>query len=200
MTDSILMNNGCHLPGTEDTNGWETVSSENIFSSRWVSVDKDKVKLPNGVIIDDYYKITVSDAAAVIAITDKNEIILKSEYRYCYNRKLIDLPSGIFEPGETDSLEVAKRELLEETGYTSDDWTYWGSTLENSAKLTNNVHLYLAKNCKKVSSQHLDSTEEIDVIIMPIQRATDMVMDGKIACNTTAHGILRVARMLEDQN
>lgn len=164
--------------------------------SRWVGVTKEKVELSNGEVIDDFYKIRVSDASAAVALTDDGRIVLKSEYRYCYNEELNELPSGVFEPGEKDPLIVAKRELQEETGYKSDDWSYLGPTIENSAKLTNTIHLFLARNCKKNGEQHLDKTEEIVVLLLPMEEAVQMVMDGKIPCNCTAHGILRAARMM----
>ena len=123
-------------------------------------------------------------------------IILKKEYRYFYDRDLIEVPAGTFEEGETDGLSVAKRELLEETGYISEDWKYLGATVESSAKLTNYMHIYFANHCRKVSGQHLDATEELDVLLVPLGQAVDMVMDNEICCNSSAHGILRVARML----
>ena len=91
---------------------------------------------------------------------------------------------------------VAKRELLEETGYISEDWKYLGATVESSAKLTNYMHIYFANHCRKVSGQHLDATEELDVLLVPLGQAVEMVMDNEICCNSSAHGILRVARML----
>lgn len=155
---------------------------------------KERVQLPNGLIIDDFYKVRVSDAAAVVALTEDNQIILKREFRYCYGKELIELPSGIFEAYESDPLVVAKRELSEETGYASDDWTYLGGMIENSAKLTNTIHLFLARNCREVTEQHLDRTEEITVIRMQLKEAVEMVMDNRICCSCTAQGVLKVAR------
>lgn len=101
---------------------------------------KDSVDLPNGQHIDDFYAISLNDAAAIVALDDAGNIVLKKEYRYCLDRDLIEVPAGGFERGE-DGLAVAKRELLEETGYVSDDWQYIGATVESSAKLTNYMHL-----------------------------------------------------------
>lgn len=99
---------------------WKTTNSETLVDTRWVKVRKDSVDLPNGQYIDDFYAITINDASAIVAIDDAGNIILKKEYRYCFDRELIEIPAGGFEKGE-DALDVAKRELLEETGYVSDD-------------------------------------------------------------------------------
>lgn len=96
-----------------------------------------------------------------------------------------------------DSLTVAKRELLEETGYISEDWTYLGATIESSAKLTNYIHIYFARDCRKVAEQSLDSTEEMEVMAIPFGEAVDMVMSNQICCNSSARGILMAARILQ---
>ena len=67
---------------------------------------------------------------------------------------------------------------------------------ESSAKLTNYMHIYFANHCKKVSEQHLDVTEELDVIVVPFEQAIEMVMSNEICCNSSAYGILKVARIL----
>lgn len=175
---------------------WKTKKTEKLIGSRWVTVHRDEVELPNGQTIEDFYTITINDAAAIVALDDGGNLLLKKEYRYCCGRDLIEVPAGTFEEGETDGLSVAKRELLEETGYISDDWQYLGATVESSAKLTNHMHIYFANHCRRVSGQHLDDTEELDVLLMPLGQAVDMVMNNEICCNSSAHGILRVARML----
>lgn len=175
---------------------WKTDRSEILLDTEWVKVCRDSVRLPNGQEIDDFYTVTIRDAAAIVALDEAGNLILKNEYRYCYGRSLIEVPAGTFEADETDGLAVAKRELLEETGYVSDEWQYLGATVESSAKLTNYMHIYFANHCRKVSGQHLDATEELDVLVVPLKQAVDMVMDNEICCNSSAHGILKVARLL----
>lgn len=175
---------------------WKTEASEKLLDTRWVKVRRDQVTLPGGMRIDDFYAITIADAAAVVAIDEAGQIILKKEYRYCYDRELIEIPAGTFEVGETDSLAVAQRELLEETGYASEEWEYIGSTVESSSKLTNHMHLYFANHCRRVSGQHLDPTENLDVLVIPLEKAVEMVMRNEICCNSSAHGILWAARKL----
>ena len=175
---------------------WKTDRSESLIDTRWVKVRRDAVELPNGQRIDDFYAITICDAAAIVALDDAGNVILKREYRYCYDRDLIEVPAGGFEPGEADGLSVAKRELLEETGYVSDEWQYLGATVESAAKLTNHIHIYFANHCRKVSEQHLDATEALEVFLVPLEQAVNMVMENEICCNSSAHGILKVARQL----
>ena len=176
---------------------WKTEKSETLLDTSWVKVRRDSVRLPNGATIDDFYAVTIRDASAIVALDEGGNLILKREYRYCYDRELLEIPAGAFNDGETDPLAVARRELLEETGYVSDDWDYFGPTVESSAKMTNFMHIFLARNCRKVAPQQLDETEELTVELVPLERAVDMVMRGEICCNSSAHGILRAARMVD---
>lgn len=175
---------------------WKTEKSELVLDTPWVRVRKDTVSLPNGKRMEDFYAVTIRDAAAIVALDEEGNVLLKREYRHCYGRELIEIPAGAFEPGETDALAVAKRELLEETGYVSERWQYLGSTIDSSAKLTNYMHLFLAANCRRVSGQHLDATEILTVEAVPLKKAVDMVMTNEICCNSSANGILRAAQLL----
>ena len=174
---------------------WKRLDSTRVLDQEYVKVDKDHVLLGNGVEVEDFYKVTIKDAAIIVAVTEDGNLLLKNEYRYCYERELLELPAGCFEEGEKP-LEVAKRELREETGYESDRWTYLGATVESSAKLTNMMHIFLAEDCRKVCGQHLDTTEELEVLPVLFEKAVAMVMNNEICCNSSAHGILKAARML----
>ncbi len=175
---------------------WRTIKSDTVIEDYHVTVKKNAVQLPDGALINDFYTVTIPDAAMVAAITPEGKILLKTEFRYAVGEDVIECPAGMFEKDENDPLTVAKRELLEETGYTSDSWTYLGSTLESTSKLTNRMHLFLAKDCVQTCGQHLDANEHLTVTEVYLDTAVGMVMNGSINANSTAHLILKVARML----
>ena len=176
-----------------ENNTWHVIESESILSTYHVSINKDKVQLPDGAVIDDFYTVTIPDAALIVALTSDGKVLLKSEYRYACKEEAIECPAGMVNPGEKPA-DTARRELLEETGYESNDWTYLGPTWESTSKLTNTMHLFLAKNCTRVSNQKLDENERIDVMCIPFEEAVDWVMQGKINANSTAHALLKVER------
>lgn len=174
---------------------WKTIKTETLVDDYHVRVKKNSVELPDGAVIDDFYTVTIPDAAMVAAITTDRKILLKSEYRYACESKVIECPAGMFDENESDPLTVGKRELLEETGYSSDNWTYFGPTWESTSKLTNRMHLFLTRDAIPSGTQHLDPNEHLDVIQVSLEAAVDMVMSGRINANSTAHLILKVARI-----
>jgi len=174
---------------------WKTLTSQRLIDDFHVKVNKNQVELPDGAIIDDFYTVEIPDAAMICAITAEGEVLLKKEYRYACQEDVIECPAGMFDAEESDPLAVAKRELLEETGYVSEDWTYFGPTWESTAKLTNRMHLFMARDCRKVSEQHLDENEHLEVLKVPLAEAVEMVMRGEINANSSAHLILKVDRL-----
>ena len=170
-----------------------------MVDTDWIKVRKDSVKLPSGHIIDDYYVVEKNDVALVVALDEDNRVILKSEYRYPIDSMLIEIPGGVIEE-DGDPLEAAKRELLEETGYNSDQWEYLGVFYDHPTRDINNLHLFLAKNVSKVSEQSLDEAEDISFSFTPIAKAVQMVMDNEIKVSGSAIAILKVFHLMSKQN
>ena len=179
---------------------WDILKTKELISNRYISLYKDKVRLPDGMIVEDFYRVTVPNSSAIVALTDEMNIVLIRQYRYCYGKELIELPSGVFEDNEYDPLDVARRELLEETGYSSENWTYLGATIENAAKMTNYAHMFMATGCVKKRKQELDVTENIDVVVIPFEEAIAKVMKGEIMCSGPAYAILKAERLMKERN
>ena len=177
---------------------WKVKNSETVLDTPFVSVTKHEALLPDGNVIPDFYTVTIPDAALIVAITKDQRILLKREYRIACQSDVIECPAGMVEKGE-QPLETAKRELLEETGFVSDHWIYLGPTWESTSKLTNRMHLFLAKGAVKTGSQHLDANEHLSVLAVSLEEAVDMVMNGTIHANSTVHLILRAAKLLEKE-
>lgn len=176
---------------------WKLLERQECLNTKWLKVVKDIVELPTGGIVDDFYTVELCDAVLIIALDSNNNIILKKEYRHSIGETLIELPAGTFESGEIDALAVAKRELLEETGYKSDEWTFLGTTIENPAKCSNRLHIFVAKNVVKVAAQKLDDTEDIIFTLVPLNQAVEMCMNNEIVVNSSVNGIMRIARILQ---
>lgn len=174
---------------------WDNLEKKYLVDSEYLKVRQDKVKLPNGVIIDDYFVIEKKNVSLIVAIDENRNLIVKDEYRYPIDRHLIELPGGTFDLGETDPLGVAKRELLEETGYSSDEWELLFSNYDYPTKDVNQVHIFLAKNVTCISQQHLDQGEDIKFTMVPLEKAVSMCMDNTICVNGTIAAILKTARI-----
>jgi 8-oxo-dGTP pyrophosphatase MutT (NUDIX family) len=159
---------------------WLTLDSCFVLDNRWCRVRQDKVQLPNGTVIDNYFVNVRPDIALIFPITIEQEIVFVRQYRHGVQKILLELPAGTFNPELEDGLSAAKRELLEETGYTASKFTQIASLYDNPVKDTNQIHLFLAQNASIVGKQILDITEEIEVVLVPIAEVKSKITQGEI--------------------
>lgn len=127
-----------------------------VFKGKIFEVWQWEQKLFDGTTAT-FERLKRPDTAMVVAtVGDK---ILLQEEQQPDSKPFLSIPGGRCDDGE-DSLESAKRELLEETGYVSDDWQLM---LEESpvSKMQWTVYIYVARNCKKVQAPELDAGEKI---------------------------------------
>lgn len=164
---------------------WKTLKSKMILDHYWCKVRQDEIKLPNGEIIDDYFVSIKPDVAMVLPITSSKEIIFVRQYRHAVGEFFLELPAGNFDPTKESAEVAAIRELTEETGYISQESRKIATLYDKPSKDTNQIHLFLAENVSKVGDQQLDITEEIEVVLIPIESVLDKIIQGEICVTVT---------------
>lgn len=168
---------------------WRTLSSKMVINHQWCKVRQDKIQLPNGIIIDDYFLTIRPEVALVLPITNNQELILVRQYRHGAGKILLELPAGTFNPDEEEPQAAAIRELQEETGYIAEQVTPLSILYDNPVKDTNKIHLFIAENVTKAGVQELDVTEEIDVVLIPIEAVREKLANREICVAGTVAAI-----------
>jgi len=138
---------------------------------------EDTCELPNGNLLDAFV-LEFRPWVNVLALTKNNEAVLIKQYRHGVQKVLWEIPGGIVEEGET-SLEGAKRELLEETGYASSDVVQVGKFYPNPAIQTNTLHCFLALGAEVVGKQELDDAEDIEVQLVAFDELIEIAKRGE---------------------
>lgn len=159
---------------------WTTLRSELVVDHRWYQLRRDHVQLPTGQELDDYFVSVRANVALVFALTADQQVVLVRQYKHGIGEILIELPGGVLDEGETSPLAAARRELLEETGYASDDIEQLAEVSDNPTKDTNRIYFFLARNARRVAAQHLDETENIEVLKVPLTDIESMIFSGQI--------------------
>lgn len=163
----------------ENNSKWEVLDREYLIKRPWLTARRDKVKLPDGRIIDEYYVLEYPDWVNVIAITKDGEFIMEKQYRHALEVNSIELPCGVMEKGE-NPMEAAQRELLEETGYAGGKWSKLMTIAPNPSTMSNLTHCFLAVGVEKISDQSLDATEDLTVHLMKKDDVRSLLENGQI--------------------
>lgn len=165
---------------------WKRISSEMALDEKWFRVRKDVVKLPNGTILDDYFIWLSGDVSMIVPVTKDNKFVLVKEYKYGANEKVIGFPAGFVDRNEKPE-EAAKRELAEETGYSSNDFELLLKAYSSPTKSNGNLYIYLAKNAIENKKKKMDISEDIEVLKLSFKKVYDLVMNGDVQdCNSVA--------------
>ena len=135
--------------------------------------------MPKGVELDDFYILEYPDWINVIAITEKGDFVLERQYRHGTQTVEYEICAGVIEEGE-EPMIAAQRELYEETGFGGGEWSLYCVTAPNPAAMTNRNYTFLANGVRQISSQHLERTEDIDVIVVSREEVKQILKDGKM--------------------
>lgn len=144
----------------EPIESWELISSTHAFRDEWLGLRSDRVRLPDGSILDPFHVVEIADSVNVIALSETGHILLVEQYRHVIARRTIEIPAGHVDEGEAPA-DAARRELLEETGYGEGQWHHLGSLFPYGSRLANRVHSFFALDVRKLAEPKLDSSENV---------------------------------------
>ncbi|MCX5751174.1 MAG: NUDIX hydrolase [Candidatus Saganbacteria bacterium] len=165
------------------------IKTKYIYKGRIINLRCDEVKMPNGKVAGREV-IEHRGAVAVVALTEKKEVLLVKQYRHPTRRELWEIPAGIPEKGE-NGIAAAKRELEEETGFKAQKvkelcWAYASPGYSSEI-----IKYYFAEGLAK-TAQDLDEDELVVAHAFHFSKVLSMIKTGKIKDNKTILAILFV--------
>jgi ADP-ribose pyrophosphatase len=172
-------------------------SSKTVFKGRVFCVTRDRVTEPNGISAIREV-IRHSGSVVVLAIDESGpepRVLLERQYRYAAQAYMLELPAGRIDPGESPLL-AGKRELLEETGYTAKRWTKALYFYPSPGFLEETMTVYLARELRAGTAQP-EADEFIEHELVPLSRALEWVMNGKIRDGKTISSVLWLTQKLQ---
>jgi len=164
--------------GTKDPMEWEVLGTEYLFREPWLTARRDRVKLPTGVVMDNFYVLEYPEFCNVIAITKDGKFVMERQYRHAQRLTAYEIPAGCVEEGE-DAMKAAQRELYEETGYTGGEWRPFMTISPNAGACTNRSHTFLAVGVEQTDRQHLEQTEDIKIVLFTEQEVLEMLRNDE---------------------
>lgn len=179
----ISSDNEDTLPGGNlDETGLE---SRVMHKGLFFDVYRDKVRLPDNEISQREY-IRHPGAVVILPMLDDGRYLMERQFRYPLNRVFLEFPAGKIDAGE-DPFDTAKRELMEETGYTARDWQYL-CTVHNAIGYSDEaLTIYLARGLEP-GKDRPDEEEFIETFPATLPQLLSWVKDGQITDAKTIIG------------
>ncbi len=162
---------------------WTRLASKTLVDRWWMTLREDRVRLPDGPVLEEYHVAEYPDWTCALALTDDGQAVLVEQYRYGIDRVILELPAGAVDPGEDPAASV-RRELREETGYEAREWVRLGRLAVEPGRHTNYGHAFVALGCRAVAAPDLEESEDLRVRLVPAASLPGLVEAGRVA-----HGI-----------
>lgn len=175
---------------SRDPLAWEEISTEHIIKDEWIDFRRSCWRFPDGSEFEPFYSYSRRDYVVIVASDTEGNYLCVRQFRQGIRQVTTEFPAGGIERKDgreygspqdllaENALEAAKRELLEETGYESEEWTHLLTVPSNATIADNYAYLFRAENCRRVGGQDLDETEFLNVIQLPAQEIERLIAEG----------------------
>ena len=158
---------------------WQVLSDTPLVDQRWLQVREQRVRLANGHEIDRFHLIHSPQWASVVCLTKDRHVVLVRQYRHGFGAASLELPAGVMEPSE-EPIDAARRELREETGFEAPHLERLLEVAPEPARNSTRAHFFFARDAERVGELALDSSEELEVLLVPVSEVLELIDDGHI--------------------
>lgn len=163
---------------------WPVVETADLHRDDWiVALRADMVTTPSGG--EPFRRLVMEHpgAAVVLAVDDDERVVCVSQYRHPARRRFVELPAGLCDGDGEDPLDVARRELREETLLAAGEWTHLTSAYSSPGISAELIHYYLARGLRDVDRGDFELVHEeadMEVFRVPFADLLAAVLDGRI--------------------
>ena len=171
-------------------------SRTTIHRGKVFELIRENVTLENGTTTDMEF-IEHPGAAAIVPFLTDNRIVMLKQYRHALKKYIWEIPAGTLDSRE-DLISCARRELVEETGYSAGQWHRLGEITPVPGYSNERIHIFLARELQP-AVQNLDADEVIEVQKVDFRKALEMTGSGEIQDAKSIAGLLMASTWLENK-
>lgn len=166
-----------------------SLDRETVFTTPWFQVLAERARGGG----QPHYVIQGADFVVIVAVTPQDQILLVRQFRVAVAAVTLELPAGHIDPGEMPE-QAARRELLEETGYTADTFKLLATLSPSVARFTNHMWCFLAADARPAAGA--EAQREADVELVLYDRGVRELIEDKSfysapSCATLLYAVLQ---------
>jgi 8-oxo-dGTP pyrophosphatase MutT (NUDIX family) len=156
---------------------WKRIQSKQIADCRVFKVREDFAE--SGEKESSFFVIENPNWVNVIALTERHEVVLIEQFRHGIEEIILEIPGGIIDENESPET-AARRELLEETGFSAEHFMLLGKSHPNPAIQNNTIYHFLAVDAQKTEEVKFDEHESVVTKMVHLNNIPDLIRNGKI--------------------
>jgi 8-oxo-dGDP phosphatase len=171
----------------------QIVEGATVFEGKVFDVNRETARFAGGTMVREYS--VHHGAVAVLAIDDRERVLLINQYRHPVRSRLWEIPAGLLDVEGEDPLAAAKRELAEETDLVADDWSEPIGFFTSPGQSDEHVTLFEARGLRDAPSVHARTDEESEIVLrwVTLDEALEAAFAGRIG-----NAILLIALLAAD--
>ncbi|HYA35432.1 MAG TPA: NUDIX hydrolase [Candidatus Binataceae bacterium] len=158
---------------------WRTIGSSPVYKTPIFDLHRRRSAHPHRGE-RDFFILDAPHWVNIIPLTRKNEVVMVRQFRHGISGFTLEIPGGMVDPEDPHPQEAARREMIEECGYDSDDIVPLGRVHPNAAIQPNYCFTYLARKVRKVAKPVSDGAEETQVTLVPLKDIPTLIGSGRI--------------------
>jgi 8-oxo-dGTP pyrophosphatase MutT (NUDIX family) len=162
---------------------WKTLSYQQIVDTPYLKIRCEQVEVANGPIIPDYYIIENRGWVGVVPLIEDGRFLINNQYKHGIGREVLEFPAGGIDAHEDDPVNAARRELMEETGYSFEEQEVelLAHMLANPTGARTQIWWYLARNVRKTGTPKEDPVEVIENLLVTPKELLELIHTGSFA-------------------
>ena len=164
--------------------------ARHLVQNRWIDLREVTYTMPDGTVSPPFYTYSRKNYAVIVATDEQGRYLCVRQFRPGLGKVTTEFPAGGIdrsgacqygpdESGQEDPLAAAQRELREETGYVSEDWSLLLRVPSQATMADNWAYVYRARNCRPSGGQYLDETEFLNVLALSPEALEARIRSGE---------------------
>lgn len=168
------------MSGKRSLHTWERLAADIVYECRIFSLRRDRSRFSRDDAEHEFHVLESPDWCNIVPLTSDEQVVMVRQFRHGVRRYTLEVPGGMVDPEDASPLVAARREMIEESGYDAARVEPLGVVDPNPAIQANRCHSFVAYDVEHRHVPSFDSTEETEVVLVPLARIPELMRAGEI--------------------